>query len=395
MKIIRLITIFTITFSLASCSSTFYTSYPVSQKLDTPVENGFYYALPKTYFNVEVTVEKTDYIKGPYADFAEKLLGLKNIIYSNYSSYKITNIKLIPASKIDTTQIYFLHTNDKNLTVNFYDNIYLQSFNMKKMKSKNNKYITQSCKKDIENEDIPEFFSQFADFNIYETTDTIVRRVRVDSTIIEQKIAQTFKYQKTIQQKAEETAGTILKLKENRQNLLIGFQEINYDHKTLKFMADQLKQQEDNYLKLFTGITNKNEETYTFSIAVDNTSNNTSIIDNENIKEFYFAAFSATEGLTISDNNAKSTNSLYLRISYTPIANAIKNFAEQNTKKSKNNLYYRLPQPVVAATILGEDVLLKQHTYVNQYGIVLPLDPSNSKILFNPQGGIESIQKTK
>ena len=61
-------------FILSSCSPQINVSK--SQQYHKASEKkGFYYALPRTFIKIDVVVNKTEQIKGPYAEFAEKYLG--------------------------------------------------------------------------------------------------------------------------------------------------------------------------------------------------------------------------------------------------------------------------------------------------------------------------------
>ena len=69
--------------------------------------------------------------------------------------------------------------------------------------------------------------------------------------------------EKSPDQKAKEAADFIAKIKDNRFNLISGYQEVNYNKETLEYMDSQLKVLEKEYLKLFTGISI--HKTLTFS----------------------------------------------------------------------------------------------------------------------------------
>ncbi|HPT52522.1 MAG TPA: DUF4831 family protein, partial [Bacteroidales bacterium] len=53
------------------------------------IGNYFYYALPKTAFKVDVVVNKITQMKGYYGEYAEKLLGLTNIIKQNKTYFEL------------------------------------------------------------------------------------------------------------------------------------------------------------------------------------------------------------------------------------------------------------------------------------------------------------------
>ena len=58
---------------------------------------GFYYSLPQTYVKVDVKVEQIEKIKGPYAEYANKYLGLQNIIKENMKKLIILLTLLLSA----------------------------------------------------------------------------------------------------------------------------------------------------------------------------------------------------------------------------------------------------------------------------------------------------------
>jgi hypothetical protein len=75
---------------------------------DKPKSGGVYYSLPKTIVTVEVTLNKTYKVKGPYSSYAQKYLGLSNIITENSTSYDLAGITLNSYSVPDPDQYYFV-----------------------------------------------------------------------------------------------------------------------------------------------------------------------------------------------------------------------------------------------------------------------------------------------
>ena len=71
---------------------------------------GYYYAFPQTVLIINVSVRKTDKIKGPYAAFASKYLGLANVITQNSTSYDISDVTISTYVEPDPDQYYFIKT---------------------------------------------------------------------------------------------------------------------------------------------------------------------------------------------------------------------------------------------------------------------------------------------
>ena len=76
-------------------------------------KQGVFYALPSTLIQVKVEVLKTEYIAGPYAEYASKYLDLDDVNTSDYNEYEITDVKLTTKSIPDHEQIFFAEITDK------------------------------------------------------------------------------------------------------------------------------------------------------------------------------------------------------------------------------------------------------------------------------------------
>ena len=59
-----------------------------------PSNQYFMYFLPQTAFKVIVTVEKNEQIKGYYADYADKMLGISNVFTENKTNYIISKVDI-------------------------------------------------------------------------------------------------------------------------------------------------------------------------------------------------------------------------------------------------------------------------------------------------------------
>ena len=70
--------------------------------------NTLTYALPTTALKVTVTVAKTQELKGYYADYAQSLLGLSNVITENKTYYALTDVSVIPVDVPDYHNTYLV-----------------------------------------------------------------------------------------------------------------------------------------------------------------------------------------------------------------------------------------------------------------------------------------------
>src|ERR1039457_5662555 len=72
------------------------------------VKQGIFYALPRTIIKVDVSIDRIENYKGPYADYALRFMGLKNVVESNSVEYKINYIRITTTAEPDPNQYYFI-----------------------------------------------------------------------------------------------------------------------------------------------------------------------------------------------------------------------------------------------------------------------------------------------
>ena len=101
--------------------------------------------------------------------------------------------------------------------------------------------------------------------SVFEKVDTIIRKVNIDTMTLERQYLKRTMVEKSPEQKAKEAADFISKIKDNRFNLVTGFQEVNYNKETLEYMDTQLRMMEKEYMKLFTGISIHRPMTFSYS----------------------------------------------------------------------------------------------------------------------------------
>jgi hypothetical protein len=68
------------------------------------------YALPRTVLRIKVTVERSQFTRGIYADYAEKYLGIADVKKKNQEQYSILSIGVNPLQEADPEQIYVVNS---------------------------------------------------------------------------------------------------------------------------------------------------------------------------------------------------------------------------------------------------------------------------------------------
>lgn len=354
----------------------------VTGGLNLSNKQGIFYVLPQTAVQVDITIKKTTYYAGPYADYAAKYLDLENVISSDQNKYEITEATLSTYAVPDPSQYYFIEFGDKAkdekaLLLSLSESGLIMGVSSKTTKSAVKGMLADKMESDFD------MFSYFAESNLHETTDTIIRKVVVDTVSIEKMYFDKRWVEKSDEQKAVEAANMISKIRESRYNLLIGYQEVAYDAGSISYMDKELKQMEQEYLSLFTGITISKVLHYTFSV-VPNPSSESSLIP--------VFVFSDRSG--IKDVDASGGEKVYLKVNSFGATDQIQNTISSLTDpgKSENGFYYRIPEVVTLSLELSNDIKIDEQFYLSQYGKVSVLPSSISTVQFHENtGGIKSI----
>lgn len=363
------------------------TSYKATKITSTNAihhNQGIVYSLPQTALRVDVKIIKEVKIKGPFAEYAEKLLGLKNVITLNQTSYKIADITINPENIPDTANQYlirkssFLKCRSSHFNFNQFGNI--SGINLRQRAIKDTINASNTFVLNAENVNYPNFFKLYADASQIEKIDTVYEPVRMDTIMMSKPIIKRTLITKTIQQRAEEAADYILKFRLKRYELITATQEIAYSKEAFEFMNNQLIKMENDYLELFTGIT----QTKNFEFS-------TEIIPNESQKNsivplFGFSAEKGVESLT-----EPSTDQYSLTFTTNLIG-----AKDTIPAKARTAIPYRNPE-ITTVKLLLNNIPLPQHFTIPilQYGVVRYLPKHIKSLVIDSKTGTISTLKMK
>lgn len=325
--------------------------------------NGTFYILPKTEFTIEITLTKTEQLKGPYAGLANKYLGLNNVVTENSAQYKISSIKVNSADVDDAEQMYFIENpykafrSLKNLRhVGFIHRIIYEKVKENEDSANFSTYIDNNKTESR----YPDIFRYYADANLFMKVDTIIETVKQDTQLIEKKVVKSSMIEKSIEQKAKETADYIIKLRENKYNLISGTGEVNYQKESLEYMFTQLENMESEYLKLFTGITLEKTLMYRFKVTPD---------ANDSITHYDICHFSPVTGIT--RQNPGEAPGIFMNLKSRHVLAGVETYKvkEETLKKKSEGIIYRLPEYTDISIIDGSQEIYMQTYPVWQMGI--------------------------
>lgn len=353
----------------------------VSNTKEPSKKNGFYYALPRTLVKVDVVVSKTEQIKGPYAEFAEKYLGLTQVIKNNSTSYDISGYKISTFTEPDPQQFYFVETksscpkklNRFRLALDEAGMILGTKALLDTVASEKQVYVFEEGSNVY-----PDIFKSYADLNMFEKVDTIIEKVNVDSMMVEKMTFKRSMVEKTPDQKAKNAADFIIKVKENRFNLISGFQEVNYDKETFKYMNEELEKMENEYRKLFTGIIFTKKITYSFVYVPD---------PSRPVDSVALFRFSKLHGML--ETGDVYGDEVYLSIKKSGNTDSLSTYVSKKDlmKTKSHGFYYRLPDYAevwlynsIAKNISGKFL-------ISQYGVLTSLPAETRRFEVYPETG--------
>lgn len=237
--------------------------------------NELVYALPEAKIRVDVWVEKIDFLKGPYSTYANKLLGINDIIEYNHSNYSIKNIKISTEYTPDPQQLYSMSLGElsgksevsKFITMEesgLFGGITAQQSD----EMSNDGKVFEQLVKGSRN------FNYYADANLVEKVDTIIRRVDIDTATIEKATLKRYSVEKDMETRAQDAATYLMEIRKNRFELISGYNEVAYNAGAINIMNDELKKMENDYLALFAGKQLISDQHFVFYFTPDGTQPN-------------------------------------------------------------------------------------------------------------------------
>lgn len=353
---------------------------------------GCFYSLPRTVVKIEVKIDRIENYKGPYADYALRYLGLKNVVFANSVEYKISDIAITTYPEPDPDQYYFIELGEKipkgeKTAILSLNNAGLILGTIQEAKDTISKGTT-ILKQEEPSFESPmdafgELFKYSADVSVFEKIDTIIKKINIDTLTLERQYLKRTMVEKSPEQKAKEAADFISKIKDNRFNLISGYQEVNYNKETLEYMDAQLKQMEKEYLKLFTGVNLRKTMTFSFKYIP---------LPNQINTEIPLFKFLRTKGIIDLDEPGGKVITIKIqRVGNTTMVASYLKRAEKETRV--HGFYYRIPE--LARVMVKVDEFTQEETQclIDQLGLVTFLPANKWKVQFHEEtGGIKGLQ---
>jgi hypothetical protein len=325
-------------------------------------EGSTVYALPMTVFTVKVELERTIEIPGPYAKYADDLLGLNKVILTRTEHWSVRGISVNSHEEIDPSEYYVIEapgsfqTNilalkreglilDLNPAQNTQGVDYLKDREMN-----TNRFMSYDLGSD-------EYYQV--------QTDTAFRRIRVDSSFIRIPYIVEKKKKLTDDQLAERAARRIMDLREGKILILTG--EANVFPQS-NAAIDEINRMEQEYTQLFTGKSITESITYSYQF-----------IPRKDMTTGTFTLFKFSDAAGPAKSSSGNGTPVTVEIipeQKTKDLTVITREQPEPAARKIDKLYYRMPDVVTLKINLGNEPLYSSRKLVYQLGEIMQL-PAN------------------
>jgi hypothetical protein len=328
---------------------------------------GLYYSLPKTVIKLHLVLEKVNKIRGPFAQYTGKYLGTSDFIKSNESYMRLLKVDVESVNMADNKQLYFVQFPEdrspkevRHFGFQLNGEGVLMGFGLITKKKELKKEVAE-INQQVLYVDNDKGFSMRAAYSRGKKIDTILRKITIDTLTIKRFLYKTSWVNLSEDDRANDAAMQIKKIRESRFNLLTGYQEVNYGD-GIRYMDQELQKMEQQYLALFLGRETKELESLHFVFDPE-TSNLSKLL------------------MSYTDENGHS-HKVLLRI--TPL-NAI--HFPSATKAEPDFLFYRIPVKAKVEVLVDGQSFFSEVYSLPQLGVVRTTSLDKTSLRFDPQTG--------
>ena len=305
------------------------------------------YSLPSTVISIDVEAVQEKFYAGPYAKYAEKYLGIKPRM-KDENTVQLTQVRMTPLVEPDQTRRYSVDVKKR-----------VEEATLMKLASGG--FVTFADAKHgdqivwrFPTEEKGDFSGKGVSSNLTSGSTTLYRKDDKESAYNRIAVQQDMVIEKTLEQKAAETAAMILKLRKQRLQIVTGDTDATYSGEAMGAAIEELTRLENEYMTLFTGYSEKQPQHMTFEVIPDPSKENQ-----------MYVAFRMSEagGLVPADN--LSGKPVVMEI----VPQAFAQPEVKDEKKSKDvGVYYRIPAACTVKLLDGMDLIFQTRMPIYQLG---------------------------
>ncbi len=217
------------------------------------------YSLPSTVLVLEVEAVQESFYAGPYARYAEKYLGIK-VRQQNETKWEITQVSLAPVVEADLSRRYAIAFKKDAPDLSFLE---LSSAGLISF-ADGGQGVGHTWRFPMSGS--ADFSDRGVSSNLKSEATTLYRGERKETAYNRVSVQQNMVVEKTLEQKAAETAQTIVRLREQRLQIVTGDTDATYSGEAMGAAVAELTRLEEEYLSLFTGYSEYQTQMKTFEV---------------------------------------------------------------------------------------------------------------------------------
>lgn len=317
-----------------------------AQKSSDP-EGYVTYSLPSTVIVLDVEAVQETFYAGPYARYAEKYLGIK-ARQKNETSYQIVEVGLTPFVEADLSRRYTLVAKKGAIDAS------VMKLSSAGLVSFMDGAMTGEVKWRFPVEGKGDFSDRGVSSNLKSEATTLYRNEKKDSEYSKVSFQQNMTVEKTLEQRAAEAAQMIIRIREQRLQIVTGDTDATYSGEAMGAAINELTRLEKEYMSLFIGYSEEQVQKMRFEV----------IPSAEKESQMYVAfRISDSSGLVPADN--LSGKPVVMELVPEEVADP-KVDAPANPKAV--NVNYLVPALCTVKVREGSDVLVQTRVPVYQLG---------------------------
>ena len=343
---------------ITSCASTKKepTTYISSHGVSRPAGlSSLVYGLPQTRLYFEVELTRTVVKKGPYAEFANRMLGLQNVPQKDSETWQIKSIQISDQQEVDNKQLYAVtfvdYPENMDKLFRFTKDGLLMDLNVSNI-------LINSHTQGISSDDF-KFINISVRGTTVEKVDTVYKTILTDTAFVRIPVLQRNVMSKTTETQAQEAAQQIFNIRKTRLDILTGNTDYHPDGAALKLVFQTLDQQEEQLLSLFNGAKIDSRQVMTYSVLPEKAATTDDL--------FYFS-----EKAGIVNKNVVGAKPVWYEI-----GKASAPVSLSPDYQAKNMIYYRIPQVVEITAGVDKTTMVREQITICQLGNIVsfPLFP--------------------
>ena len=322
-----------------------------AQKKGEDPQSYITYSLPQTTITLEVEAVQEKFYAGPYAKYAEKYLGIKPR-QKDETFFQLTEIRMTPYVEADQSRRYSLNVPKGRIDATF---LKLSAEGLISFADAN--FGEESIWR-FPVKTQGDFSSKGVTSNLSTESTTLYRNEKKESAYNKVSVQQNMVVEKSLEKRAAETADMILKIRQQRLQIVTGDTDATYSGEAMGAAIEELTRLEQEYMTLFVGYSESQTQRMKFEIVPE--------ADRES--QMYIAfRLSDTNGLVASENMSGRPVVMEIvpQVFDEPQVTAP---LDPKAVKPAVEAYYRIPAICTVKLIESGDVIMQARMPIYQLG---------------------------